>query len=64
MEVEMVRWAYLGPRRERRIHAAAGTRDYMSCRMNPAFLPKRCNLAYRSVKVRPGSFRQSKVAGV
>ena len=25
----------------------------MSCRMNPAFLPKRCNLAYRSVKVRP-----------
>jgi hypothetical protein len=23
----------------------------MSCRMNPAFLPNQCNLAYRNVKV-------------
>ena len=34
-------------------------RDLMSCRINPAFLPKPCNLAYHSVKVRSSAWRRS-----
>jgi hypothetical protein len=38
---------------ERRIHAAADPRNLTSCRINPAFLPKRCDWTFCSIKVRP-----------
>jgi len=37
---------------ERRIHAAANPNNLTSCRINPAFLPKRCDRTFRSIKVR------------
>jgi hypothetical protein len=33
----------LGSAAERRIHAAANPHNSTSCRINPAFLPKRCD---------------------
>jgi hypothetical protein len=46
-------WRKLDTTMERRIHAAAGPRDGMPGRINPAFLPKRCNFVCRRVQAGP-----------
>jgi predicted Abi (CAAX) family protease len=37
---------------ERRIYAAVNSHNLTSCRINPAFLPKRCDWIFCSIKVR------------